>query len=177
MIKGGLLYAQEEVWRLYLHLLCAQSQSEPLKSPYQLAWLYSHCYSIKSNPKKMGPLHFCLIVFLVIHRNSKQKDFFNLSEGFLRKSHFIIHEYLRGQKGGRGCGGGGRVFVGGAVGIEVFSAYEADLRGSETIMYSVLYTLEELCEMVGIALFCYALMRYIETEYGYLRIHFDSAER
>jgi len=71
----------------------------------------------------------------------------------------------------------GTLFVGGAVGIEVFSAYEADLRGSETIMYSVLYTLEELCEMVGIALFCYALMRYIETEYGYLRIHFDSAER
>ena len=61
MIKGGLLYAQEEVWRLYLHLLCAQSQSEPLKSPYQLAWLYSHCYSIKTNPKKMDPLHFCLI--------------------------------------------------------------------------------------------------------------------
>ena len=23
MIKGGLLYAQEEVWRLYLHLLCS----------------------------------------------------------------------------------------------------------------------------------------------------------
>lgn len=69
----------------------------------------------------------------------------------------------------------GAMFVGGAVGIEVFSACEADLRGSETILYSVLYTLEELCEMCGVALFCYALMRYIESEYGGLRIHFDSA--
>ena len=38
----------------------------------------SHCYSIRSNLKKMGPLQFCLPVFLGIHRNPKQKEFFNL---------------------------------------------------------------------------------------------------
>ena len=47
MIKGGLLYAQEEVWRLYLHLLCAQSQSEPLKST-QLA-VQLHCNAAPLN--------------------------------------------------------------------------------------------------------------------------------
>ena len=33
MIKGGLLYAQEEVWRLYLHLLCVSAHAHsPLSS-------------------------------------------------------------------------------------------------------------------------------------------------
>ena len=44
----------------------------------------SHCYSIRSNLKKMDPLQFCLPVFLGIHRNPKQKDFFNSRKGFLR---------------------------------------------------------------------------------------------
>ena len=34
--------------------------------------------------KKMDPLQFYLPVFLGIHRNPKQNDFFNLCEGFLR---------------------------------------------------------------------------------------------
>ena len=46
--------------------------------------ILSHCYSIRSNLKEMGPLQFCLPVFLRIHRNPKQKEFFNSCEGFLR---------------------------------------------------------------------------------------------
>ena len=57
----------------------------------------------------------------------------------------------------------GTLFVTGAVGIEVFSAEEAHLYGTETIYYSTLYTIEELCEMLGIALFAYALLDYIES--------------
>jgi hypothetical protein len=34
--------------------------------------------------KKMDPLQFCLPVCLGIHRNPKQKEFFNSCEGFLR---------------------------------------------------------------------------------------------
>ena len=34
-------------------------------------------------PKKMDPLQFCLPVFLAIHRNPRQKEFFNLRERFL----------------------------------------------------------------------------------------------
>ena len=44
----------------------------------------SHCCSIRSNLKKVGPLQVCLPVFLGIHRNPKQKDFFNSRQGFLR---------------------------------------------------------------------------------------------
>ena len=33
----------------------------------------THCYSIRLNLKKMGPLQFCLQVCLGIHRNPKQK--------------------------------------------------------------------------------------------------------
>ena len=43
-----------------------------------------HCYSIRSNLKKMDPLQFCLPVFLRIHQNPKQKEFLNSCEGFLR---------------------------------------------------------------------------------------------
>ena len=35
------------------------------------------------NPKKKGTLQFCLPALLGIHRNSKQKEFFSFSEGFL----------------------------------------------------------------------------------------------
>ena len=52
--------------------------------PYFCPVLRPHCYSIRLNLKKMGPLQFCLPVFLGIHRNPKQKESFNLCEGFLR---------------------------------------------------------------------------------------------
>ena len=43
----------------------------------------SHCYFTRLNLKKMGPLQFCPSIFLGIHRNPKQKDFFNYCEVFL----------------------------------------------------------------------------------------------
>ena len=58
----------------------------------------------------------------------------------------------------------GVLFVTGAMGIELISANEADSHGTDTILYSALYTAEELCEMFSIVIFCYALMRYIERE-------------
>lgn len=60
----------------------------------------------------------------------------------------------------------GSLFVTGAVGLETISAKEADLNGAETIYYSILYTLEELCEMIAIVLFAHALLQYIEQEPG-----------
>ena len=44
----------------------------------------THCYSIRSNLKKMGPLQFCLPALLKIHRNHKQKEFLKSCEGLLR---------------------------------------------------------------------------------------------
>jgi len=60
----------------------------------------------------------------------------------------------------------GTIFISGAIGIEVVSANEADLNGTDTLYYSVLYTLEELCEMFGIVIFCYGILRYIEEHPG-----------
>ena len=44
----------------------------------------SHCYFIRLNPRKKGTFKFCLPALLGIHRNSKQKQNFRSSEGFLR---------------------------------------------------------------------------------------------
>jgi hypothetical protein len=62
------------------------------------------------------------------------------------------------------------------MGIELISANEADRYGTETIYYSVLYTIEELCEMFAIVIFCYALMRYIENEQIRFSVQFKSSE-
>lgn len=72
--------------------------------------------------------------------------------------------------------GSGVLFVTGAMGIELISANEADHYGTETIYYSVLYTIEELCEMFAIVIFCYALMRYIENEQIRFSVQFKSSE-
>lgn len=64
----------------------------------------------------------------------------------------------------------GFIFISGAVGLEVISAKEADLHGSTTVLYSVLYTLEELCEMLGIVLFIYALLDYIQKDIGTIQV-------
>ena len=52
----------------------------------------------------------------------------------------------------------GFIFVVGAVGVEMFSGREADLHGTDTIAYTVLYSIEEFLEMTGIVVFIYALM-------------------
>lgn len=52
----------------------------------------------------------------------------------------------------------GFIFVSGAIGVEVFGAQEADLYGTDTITYTVLYSVEEFLEMTGIVVFIYALM-------------------
>lgn len=64
----------------------------------------------------------------------------------------------------------GLMYIGGAVGIEIISAAEADLNGTDTIKYSILYTLEELCEMFAILLFCDTLLKYIAKEIGNISI-------
>ena len=55
----------------------------------------AHCCSIRSNLKKMGPLQICLPVFLGIHKNPKQKDFFYFARGIFEIILFI-HFYLLG---------------------------------------------------------------------------------
>ena len=64
------------------------------------------------------------------------------------------------------------LFLGGAIGVEVISAKEADLYGTSTVTYSVLYTIEELLEMLGVIAFIRALLIYIDTQSGTLVFSF-----
>lgn len=64
----------------------------------------------------------------------------------------------------------GAVFVSGALGLELLSAREADLHGTKTILYSALYTAEELCEMIGVVIFIHALLEYLAREVGRISI-------
>jgi len=70
----------------------------------------------------------------------------------------------------------GIIFLSGAMGLEVFGAREADINGVETITYCVLYTFEELLEMLGIVLFIYALARYLTDEFGRVSLVLQSGE-
>lgn len=68
----------------------------------------------------------------------------------------------------------GVLFISGAVGIEIISAQEADIHGTDTVLYSVLYTVEELCEMLGIVIFCHALLCYIELHIEHVQFRVNS---
>ena len=64
----------------------------------------------------------------------------------------------------------GVIFLTGVLGIEMLGAREAALHGTETVAYCVLYTIEEMLEMLGIIVFIYALLSHIVQETGPLSI-------
>ncbi|MDD5597864.1 MAG: hypothetical protein PHV82_07960 [Victivallaceae bacterium] len=55
----------------------------------------------------------------------------------------------------------GVIFVAGAIGFESLGGLEHKLYGDDNVVYALLYTCEELLEMIGIAIFIYALLSYI----------------
>jgi hypothetical protein len=61
---------------------------------------------------------------------------------------------------------GAALYLGGAVGVEMFGGRYAERHGFENLGYVAHVTLEEILEMVGIALFIRSLLRYAETTYG-----------
>ena len=64
------------------------------------------------------------------------------------------------------------LFLGGAIGVDMLQAQERDLViGSDyTILYCVLYSLEEFLEMIGVAVFIYALLKNLADESPVIRI-------
>ncbi|MDH3692687.1 MAG: peptidase M48 Ste24p, partial [Gammaproteobacteria bacterium] len=69
----------------------------------------------------------------------------------------------------------GVIFVTGALGLDMLGAREADLNGYATVTYSLLYSLEEMLEMLGIVLFIYALLSHLAQEIGYLSVRLELA--
>ena len=70
----------------------------------------------------------------------------------------------------------GTLFVVGALGIEMLGAMEADLHGTTTLTYSILYSIEELLEMLGIVVFIHALLLYLGNETGRFALVLDLRE-
>lgn len=55
----------------------------------------------------------------------------------------------------------GAVFVGGAIGIEMISAYHAYSHGEKNLLYSLIITFEEAMEMLGVIIFIHASLEYL----------------
>lgn len=55
----------------------------------------------------------------------------------------------------------GTIYVAGALGMEIINGYYVSLYGQQNIGYAILTTLEECFEMLGIAVFIYALLSYM----------------
>lgn len=55
----------------------------------------------------------------------------------------------------------GAIFVSGAIVIESLSSYYETRHGIKSLSYQLAMTVEEFCEMTGVAIFIYALLEYI----------------
>jgi len=66
----------------------------------------------------------------------------------------------------------GTVFVGGAIGVEMFSGLQADRYGEENFGYILIITLEEFMEMSGMVIFIHALLEYLAAEVREIRLCF-----
>lgn len=64
------------------------------------------------------------------------------------------------------------IFLTGAAGFDMLGGREAELHGYYSVTYTVLYTIEEFLEMIGVVLLMYTLLDYIKQQYGLLRVDF-----
>jgi hypothetical protein len=68
------------------------------------------------------------------------------------------------------------LYVGGALGFDMLGAIVAERSGYDTVIYTVLYTIEEMLEMVAIVVFIHALLCHLATETGGLVLRLSSPE-
>jgi len=70
----------------------------------------------------------------------------------------------------------GVIYVVGAIGFELPEGmYRTAVGANVTIAYGFLTVLEETFEMIGVVLFIYALLRFIERRWGGIRITLNPA--
>ena len=66
-------------------------------------------------------------------------------------------------------------YVGGAVGIELLEGRFDEVHGDRNLVSGLLATVQETGEMVGVIVFVWALLRYLGTHYGDLRLRLTAA--
>lgn len=64
----------------------------------------------------------------------------------------------------------GTIYLAGAIGMELPGAYYSALHGLENLTYSLITTLEESLEMLGLILFISALLDYLSTHFSEVSI-------
>ncbi|QDT35902.1 hypothetical protein [Stratiformator vulcanicus] len=60
----------------------------------------------------------------------------------------------------------GGLFVGGAIGVELLEGAIVDSGGLNSVTFTLVQALEEGLEMIGVAVFLYALLDYLRKEFG-----------
>ncbi len=58
--------------------------------------------------------------------------------------------------------GSAAMFLGGAIGFELLGAKESSLHGTDTLLYSVFYTIEESLEMFGVIFLIWILLKLLD---------------
>ncbi|MBL3591541.1 MAG: hypothetical protein JMN24_17410 [gamma proteobacterium endosymbiont of Lamellibrachia anaximandri] len=71
----------------------------------------------------------------------------------------------------------GVVYLVGAIGFNFIGDQYTYYERREAVSYVVIYTIEELCEMLGIIMFIYALLKYMEGYIGRLALVFLDREK
>ncbi len=64
----------------------------------------------------------------------------------------------------------GFVFLLGAIGFEMIGGKHVEIHGEENVLTAIYYSIEELLEMLGAALFAYSLLCYIITQFTSFQI-------
>jgi hypothetical protein len=64
----------------------------------------------------------------------------------------------------------GFTFTGGALGVEMIAARQHYLHGMQNMTYAALTGVEDSLEMAGVALFIYALLRYLSGQFGTVEV-------
>ena len=68
----------------------------------------------------------------------------------------------------------GIIYLAGAIGMELVGGYYDSLYGTTNMTYALITTAEELLEMLGIVVFLYSLMLYLNLHVGDLGVRFKS---
>jgi uncharacterized BrkB/YihY/UPF0761 family membrane protein len=71
----------------------------------------------------------------------------------------------------------GLIYVAGAIGVEMIGGYYRELHEQRDITYEFITTCEESMEMIGIMIFVYALMSYIDLRLSNLTLRISSSKQ